>query len=296
MADPNTENVQEAEAAAALLSFFPNAAKERTNEVETPVAVEVKAEEIPVAENEGVEAAKADETPEPVSEPEVDDVAALKAQLESERKRADSVTSRFGQSVEWARNLALRKSSELDQRDRLLKRMIAGEEIPKEEVERLLASQQPAPAVVDPSANPFAPQVAQANDPALAEMEANRFFTEKRMDEAAVNQFVEWVKTPDNGLTQDDVVPGETYKTMRLIHGKYAEHLESTRLANTSALASAARVQKAVAKAASTSTGRAKPSPLPDAPTDPATQSPDEMVANGSFERAWRGVIDQGWK
>lgn len=238
------------------------------------------------------------------SAPLSDDVSSLKAELDKARQDAESIRAKFDKTAAWSRDLALRKSNDVAIRDQLLRRMSNGEQVTKEEVDRLLAGQasqggqpyQPQPFYQpSPTTNPFAPQPSlAAPDPALTEVEVSRFMVENRMSDEDAAKMVSWMQNPSSGLTPDDMVPGNTYQTLRLVHQRYTASLAAEKSAKAGSIASAARTQRAVAKAAGALTGAARATPASPAPPDlakMALENPDKFVEVGGFDRALQDLM-----
>lgn len=299
MADTQkSEDSLESEAMAALQSMFPkrDGAGEPEPVAEPGQAITASAE-VPTeqAETEAPAEPVASVTePEPVSE----DVKALLAERDAARAEAENIRSKFDKSAGWARDLALRKANEVAVRDQLLKRIASGEEVSREEVEKILAGG-PAPQpqyqapVPQYGINPFAPAPAIGGpDPALTELDASRFMVEHRMSDDDAAAMVAWMQKPDSGLTQDDMVPGSPYQTLRLVHEKYTAHLAAQKAATAGKVASVARTQRAVAKAAGAITGAAKATPAPPIPPDPSTMDPETFVKSGAFDKALSDMMN----
>ena len=286
----NAEDSLATQAEAALRTFFPVGGKPEVGE-----PVQASTPDVPAqpAEQAAADTAPAEVvgTEQVASQSDGEDVTALKARLETAEKETETLRSRYSQTTQWAKDLALRKSTEADTSRKMLERIARGEEVSKEEVERLVAGSATAPqqpAALPYSANPFAP-VQTTSDPAMAEMEAGRFFVENRIGEEDATKLVAWMQGPTSGLTQDDVVAGDTYKTLRLVYGKYEKHLNAERAKAATAVAGIARTQKAAARAASAPAGAGKASPPP--PDNSVPADPQKFVDGGYFDKALSEVL-----
>lgn len=238
-----------------------------------------------VVDTQRVEAVVQTETPgavadtQPVEQAQSEDVAAMQARIEELTASNEDLKGKFTQSVGWARDLALRKSNDVAERDQLLRRIAAGEEVSREDISRFVSGQAQ-------TVQPTYLQPPQQSDPTLDNLEASRFFVEHNVSQKEAERMNAWMRGPASSITNDDIVAGNPYQTMRLLYGKYSDYLNEQRSTQTTSVQSVARIQKAQARAAATPAGRAMPS-TPPSPTfiDPA-KDPQGFVDSGGFGRA----------
>jgi hypothetical protein len=213
-------------------------------------------------------------------EPEVEDVQSLRTRMQEREKHFEEQLSKArqqgSQGIEWSRALALRKASESAAAKALLRRIKAGEQVPAEEVDKILASEtdvSPLAAQSQPAlptvSNPFAPapSAMQGMDDFMVS-ETQQFMFDHGLDEDGAEKFIAWMKEPGSPLTSRDVVPNSMYHTLASAYRKY-EHTKSTdKSVKAKAVASIARTQKEASKAAGALASRASPSPPADKPVD----------------------------
>ena len=230
------------------------------------------------------EPAKQETTVETVEtkEPEAEDIESLKKRLSEREKYFEEQLAKArkqgSSGIDWAKNLALRKANESAQAKDLLRRIAAGEQVPKEDVEKILigtvdvsplvAQPTGSQGLITPDVNPFAPAPLpqQADDFSVADTQ--QFMLDYGLDEDSAQKFVSWMQDPKAPLTARDVVPGSLYHTLASAYRKYEAVNKKESDVKARAVASLARTQRETVKAAGTLAGRASPSPPADEPVD----------------------------
>lgn len=234
-------------------------------ETPTPQPVETAAE----APTETVEAAVE------AAETGADDIAALKARLDG----YENQMSKVSQSLQWARDTALRAASERDKYRKVIEQLQGGGEISREQLAEMTAPQ--AETAGWQPANPFARAAAVTEDPGIAEIDIQRFAIDNRLDDAAMEDMSRWATSPDSGLTARDVVRGDAEQTMRLVYAKYRDYKAGQNTALATAAKTVATTQRAAARAASTVvTTAARPAPSRE------TAKPIEKMSAVEMEKA----------
>lgn len=189
---------------------------------------------------------------------ESEDVVALRAELAAVRAERDSVSERSSKNLEWSRGLGLRKASEADRLRVILKQIADGKEVDRAEVERVLAQAGEGIPQLAPVTQPFMQAPPQPVIDENAQLEAEQFVTDYRLNDDKANAFKAWMEKADNGLTQRDVVPGSLYHTLALAYSKYERASSTPSPATIQAVKALAKVQKDVARASGTITNRGK--------------------------------------
>lgn len=206
----------------------------------------------------------------PASDPvESDDVVALRAELARTKEQAI-------RTAEWSRSLALRKSSEADRYRTVIDRLRKGEQFETSDLDRLLggtpiASTQPDYQIApQPQPNPLAP-IGQADE--MTALDTQQFLLETGLDEKAASALQAFISNPQSPIGPRDIVPGNTYATLRLVYDKFRA-TQAPPPATVAAVKAVARTQRAAAQAAGATAGRASPTP----PAEPVATDPSKMA------------------
>lgn len=213
------------------------------------------------------EAAAVEES-EPVEET-VDDIETLKASLKERDERisemtqqSESIRERAAQSLQWAKDLALKKSTETDKLKRYLQDLAGKEEIDRSEIQRVLGGDiQPQQGFQQPQQPQYQPQPQQVDE--FSAIDEQMFLLDNPLTEEQYQKFYQFIKTEN---VPGAYVPGNTYATLSRFKHAYDQKLAAESGKKAKVAKSVQRVQKQAQRAAGSISGRASPSAPPEAP------------------------------
>lgn len=272
------ENAQNAEvsdeqAADALRSLLGAEQAESSSEPESITAVVPEKEDTPAANITMAE----EETPETAQEQEqepaqVDDIESLRASLDEKNtriadleKRNQSITESAKRSLQWAKDLALKKSTKADTYEKYLMDLSQRSgDVDQAEIQRVLQGQmvaQPQAMYQQPFQQPQIPQ--QVDD--VAALDEQMFLLDNPMYGDQYDKFLKFVQTEN---VPGAFVPGNTYATLT----RFKQAFDAVTTARSQEMSKAAksiqRVQKQAQRAAGSISGRGSPSPQPEKKKD----------------------------
>jgi len=230
--------------------------------------------------------AQAAPTQEPPPEPvvgEVEDVASLKARLDSMSKDFESLRGKTSTSLEWSRNLALRTATERDRLKQALRTIREKGEVPAEDIDRLLRddnTRQPLPGI---SAQPPTDET--------AAMEALRFSVDNNINDEAAGNFDAWIRA--GNAKPNDIIEGRPYDTLQILWSRYQRESTAVSPQTVAAAQSIAKTQRAAARAAGPPVSRAPAAPPADKQEDLMAlieKDPDAALKSGLIEKLFRAV------
>lgn len=252
----------------------------------------------PAKEEPPAEAASTDATPEaqeekPAEAPETEDVASLRQKMQQLEQERDRYANQARNGLDWARNLALKKSSETERYKSVIKRLKDGEQMSPEDLDRLLGQTEPIPPAWQP-ANPLAVAMQPvAPQDEMVALETQQFLMDQRLDEKTAADFHKFLLDPASPISARSLVQGNTYATLKLTYDDYkaAKAQEATQTA--AAVKTIAKAQREGAKAAATMAARSSPTPTPPPARKFEDLTADEMRNSGAVDRALKELAGQ---
>lgn len=228
---------------------------------------------------------------------QVDDIESLKARLKATEENLENYRGKVSSSLEWSRNLTLKKATEADQLRNVLRKIKEKGEVSAEEIDRYLSpAQQGIPQTSGQSVAP---------DDGLAQVEAFRFQNDYRLDDEKSAAFDAWIRaqSASGGIRQQEIIEGNPYATLQSLYLRYEREAprQQAVVQDTPALVKAAqnvaRTQRAAARVAGPPARSSPASTPPDSGVDLSElikKDPDKALQSGLIDRLFKEVNASG--